>query len=104
MTTTESLRVHMSQVHKEALRAVPNALEGRRNIDMVVFGMEGVPQELIMENHAKRRRTMNNEDEVSTSSATGGGGGGGGGANPHNDNTVQRFFYHQQQQQLIIYQ
>jgi hypothetical protein len=41
------LSVHMNQVHKENLTHVENATTGRQNLDIEIFGMEGVPGEII---------------------------------------------------------
>jgi len=39
--------VHMNQVHKETLTHVENAIASRQGLDIEIFGMEGVPQEII---------------------------------------------------------
>ena len=49
MATVESLRIHLAQVHKEALKKVPNAVEGRDSIAVEVFGMDGVPDYLVLQ-------------------------------------------------------
>ena len=33
------------QVHKEKVDKVPNALPGRNNIEIEIYGMEGIPEE-----------------------------------------------------------
>ncbi|CAI6334891.1 unnamed protein product [Periconia digitata] len=50
LNTAGGLSVHMNQVHKENLTHVENAIPGRQNLDIEIFGMEGVPSE-IMEQH-----------------------------------------------------
>ena len=35
---------HFSQVHKETVSQVPNAVPGRNNIEVEIFGMEGIPE------------------------------------------------------------
>ncbi|KAJ3053475.1 hypothetical protein HK097_004189 [Rhizophlyctis rosea] len=45
LNTVGGLGVHMSQVHKETLTSVPNALEGRTGVELEIFGMEGIPEE-----------------------------------------------------------
>lgn len=47
LNTVGGLKVHMQQVHKEELHETPNALEGRKDLNLEIFGMEGVPQELV---------------------------------------------------------
>lgn len=44
------LVVHMMQVHKTNLKAVPNALPKRSDPELIIRGMSGVPTELIEEN------------------------------------------------------
>ena len=41
------LSVHMTQVHKESLGAIENALPNRSNLDVEIFGMEGIPQDVV---------------------------------------------------------
>ena len=45
--TCPGLSVHMNQVHKENLTHVENAIGGRQGLDIEIFGMEGVPSEII---------------------------------------------------------
>ena len=37
----------MTQVHKETLGAIENALPNRSNLDVEIFGMEGIPQDVV---------------------------------------------------------
>lgn len=37
----------MNQVHKENLTHVENAIPGRQGLDIEIFGMEGVPAEIV---------------------------------------------------------
>jgi hypothetical protein len=50
LNTAGGLSVHMNQVHKENLTHVENANPGRQGLEIEIFGMEGVPQE-ILEQH-----------------------------------------------------
>jgi len=43
--TAPGLAIHCSQVHKEEIKDVPNALPGRNNLEVEIYGMEGIPQE-----------------------------------------------------------
>lgn len=43
----------MNQVHKETLSQVENALPNRSGLDVEIFGMEGIPQE-VLEQHRNR--------------------------------------------------
>ena len=43
--TAPGLAIHCSQVHKEIVTKVPNAINGRDNIELEIYGMEGIPPE-----------------------------------------------------------
>ncbi|KAK4504524.1 hypothetical protein PRZ48_005440 [Zasmidium cellare] len=47
LNTIGGLRVHMQQVHKAELHEVPNANENRRDVNVEIFAMVGVPESLI---------------------------------------------------------
>ncbi|KAH0538993.1 hypothetical protein FGG08_004442 [Glutinoglossum americanum] len=47
LNTAGGLSVHMNQVHKETLTTVENALPNRANLDVEIFGMEGIPEEVL---------------------------------------------------------
>jgi hypothetical protein len=47
------LSVHMNQVHKENLEHVENALPNRQGLEVEIFGMEGIPTE-VLESHRNR--------------------------------------------------
>ena len=40
------LSVHMNQVHKESLTQVENALPNRQGLEVEIFGMEGIPEDV----------------------------------------------------------
>lgn len=44
----------MFQVHKEAIDKVPNSLPNRSNIEIEIYGMEGIPPEDVKE-HEKQK-------------------------------------------------
>ena len=46
-STAPALDTHMLQVHKEKLSRVPNAKAGRDGFDISIYGMDGVPIELV---------------------------------------------------------
>jgi len=56
LNTAGGLQVHLQQVHKATLTAVDNAIEGRQNISPEIFGMMGIPDELV---EAHRQRILN---------------------------------------------
>lgn len=41
--------IHVFQVHKESIDCVPHAKKGRDSFELEIFGMVGVPQELVQE-------------------------------------------------------
>ncbi|CAF0954682.1 unnamed protein product [Rotaria sordida] len=43
--TGPGLQIHSIQVHKENIDKVPNAIKGRDNIEIEIYGMEGIPEE-----------------------------------------------------------
>ena len=43
--TAPGLAIHCSQVHKETITKVPNAMPERETLDLEIYGMEGVPNE-----------------------------------------------------------
>jgi hypothetical protein len=47
------LSVHLNQVHKETLTQVENALPNRQGLEVEIFGMEGIPAE-ILDQHRNR--------------------------------------------------
>jgi hypothetical protein len=51
--TITGLSVHMTQVHKESLGAIEHALPNRAGLEVEIFGMEGIPEDVV---HAHRQR------------------------------------------------
>ena len=47
LNTAGGLGVHMNQVHKEPLTEVENALPNRVDAGIEIFGMEGIPEEIL---------------------------------------------------------
>lgn len=62
--------MHMSQVHKEQLTAIENALPNRAGLDVEIFGMEGVPEDVIQA-HNQRVLTQFQQAEAERRAATG---------------------------------
>lgn len=57
MVSTSGLVVHAQQVHKRAV-TVPNAIEGREDPGVDVFGMQGVPEAALNPTKPKRPRAQ----------------------------------------------
>ena len=47
--TAPGMVIHCHQVHKVDVKEVPNALPGREDPDIEIFGMAGIPDELLQE-------------------------------------------------------
>lgn len=60
----------MNQVHKETLSAVDNALPNRSNLDHEIFGMEGIPEDVVQA-HNQRILQQFYEAEAARRVATG---------------------------------
>ena len=72
----------MTQVHKETLDSIENALPNRSNLDVEIFGMEGVPADII-QTHNQRVLSQFHQAEAERRAATGNPGpGGAGGSGP----------------------
>lgn len=70
----------MSQVHKENLTAVDNALPNRAGLDIEIFGMEGIPEDIVQQ-HQQRVLTQFHQAQADRQAATGNNAGNGGGNN-----------------------
>ena len=66
-STAPALDTHVLQVHKNKLQRVPNAKAGRDTFDISIYGMDGVPIELInyklAEKVALKKKKLLKEDE-----------------------------------------
>lgn len=60
----------MSQVHKEQLTAVDNALSNRSSLEVEIFGMEGVPEDVI-QSHNQRVIAQFQQSEAERQAITG---------------------------------
>ena len=63
MTTLGALLTHARHVHKETLKAVPNAREGREDLSVQVYGMDGVPDDILEAPAGKRMRVHGHDDD-----------------------------------------
>lgn len=73
------LSVHMTQVHKETLTTIENALPNRSNLDVEIFGMEGIPEDVVG-SHNQRVISQFAQAEAERRAATGNPGPGGAGS------------------------
>lgn len=58
--TAPGLSIHCMQVHKEQIDKVPNSLPNRSNIEIEIYGMEGIPAD-DLKNH-ERQKNGNKSD------------------------------------------
>ncbi|MCJ1295435.1 hypothetical protein MMC34_006998 [Xylographa carneopallida] len=79
LNTAGGLSVHMTQVHKETLTTIENALPNRSNLDVEIFGMEGIPDDVVS-SHNQRVLSQFAQAEAERRAATGNPGPGGVGA------------------------
>ncbi|MCJ1264386.1 hypothetical protein MMC22_004257 [Lobaria immixta] len=78
LNTAGGLSVHMTQVHKETLTTIENALPNRSGLDVEIFGMEGIPEDIVT-SHNQRVITQFTQAEAERRAATGNPGPGGAG-------------------------
>ncbi|KAF3156422.1 hypothetical protein TWF225_008741 [Orbilia oligospora] len=70
LNTAGGLAVHMTQVHKETLKEVKNAIPGRESTDIEIFGMEGIPED-ILQTHQTRVLAQIHQKETERRAAQG---------------------------------
>lgn len=70
MSTAHALMNHMYQVHKETMKKVQNAKDGRDSIELAIYGMNGVPQDVIDQRN-EREAKKGSDDESSENSDAG---------------------------------
>lgn len=66
--TGPGLSIHCMQVHKETIDKVPNSLPNRSNIEIEIFGMDGIPPGEIREHERQKNggRSDSEDDEPVT--------------------------------------
>ncbi|KAF2545679.1 hypothetical protein F2Q70_00021388 [Brassica cretica] len=47
LSTASGMVIHVLQVHKENVTKVPNSKEGRDSIDIEIYGMQGIPPDVL---------------------------------------------------------
>ena len=70
LTMAPGLSVHLNQVHKETLTTIENALPNRSNLDVEIFGTEGIPPD-VADAHRQRVLTQYAQAEAERRAATG---------------------------------
>jgi hypothetical protein len=57
LSTAGGLVVHIVQVHKETIKKIPNAKPERESTEYEIYGMAGIPEEVLAERMSKRSAT-----------------------------------------------
>jgi len=75
--TGPGLAIHCMQVHKEKVDKVPNSLPGRNNIEIEIYGMEGIPEEDAKAHEKSKQgksegRNMGSDDDSQDGEPSGG--------------------------------
>ncbi|KAI1001526.1 hypothetical protein K3495_g6672 [Podosphaera aphanis] len=70
LNTAGGLSVHMNQVHKETLAKVDNSLPNRQGLEVEIFGMEGIPED-VAQSHNQRIIAVYYQAEAERRAATG---------------------------------
>ncbi|XP_055049439.2 BUB3-interacting and GLEBS motif-containing protein ZNF207a isoform X2 [Misgurnus anguillicaudatus] len=67
--TGPGLAIHCMQVHKETIDGVPNAIPGRTDIELEIYGMEGIPEKdmderrRVLEQKSQDQKKKQNQDD-----------------------------------------
>lgn len=61
--TGPGLSIHCMQVHKEAIDKVPNSMPNRSNIEIEIYGMEGIPAADLKEHERQKQGGPDSDDD-----------------------------------------
>lgn len=61
--TGPGLSIHCMQVHKETVDKVPNSLPNRSNIEVEIFGMDGIPAEDLRDHERQKNGGKSDSDD-----------------------------------------
>lgn len=59
----EGLSIHCMQVHKETIDKVPNSVPNRSNIEIEIFGMDGIPPEDLKEHERQKSGSTKSDSD-----------------------------------------
>lgn len=70
--TGPGLSIHCMQVHKETIDKVPNSFPNRSNIEIEIFGMDGIPADDLREHERQKTggKSESEDDEPSAAKRT----------------------------------
>ncbi|KAE9607501.1 putative transcription factor interactor and regulator LIM family [Lupinus albus] len=63
LSTAGGMAIHVLQVHKESVTMVPNAKPGRESTDIEIYGMQGIPPDVLASHYGE------DDDEVPSKAA-----------------------------------
>ncbi|KAI4313663.1 hypothetical protein L6164_026622 [Bauhinia variegata] len=63
LSTAGGMAIHVLQVHKESVTKVPNAKPGRESTDIEIYGMQGIPPDILASHYGEE------EDDVPSKAA-----------------------------------
>ncbi|KAG4305947.1 hypothetical protein PORY_000857 [Pneumocystis oryctolagi] len=64
LNTASGLAIHVVQVHKETITTVENAIPGRDSIDIEIYGMEGIPEDIVQLHYKRLMDKVLSHDHV----------------------------------------
>lgn len=67
LNTASGLAIHVIQVHKETISTVENAIPGRDSIEIEIYGMEGIPEDVIQSHYNRLMAEAQRHDSFSHS-------------------------------------
>ncbi|KAL6003816.1 Protein SUPPRESSOR OF FRI 4 [Asimina triloba] len=74
LSTAGGMAIHVLQVHKESVTKVPNAKPGRESTDIEIFGMQGIPPDVLAAHYGEDEEgpSKSAKVEIPTSGFVGG--------------------------------
>lgn len=64
LNTASGLAIHVVQVHKETISTVENAIPGRDSIEIEIYGMEGIPEDVIHSHYSRLMQEVQHRESV----------------------------------------
>ncbi|XP_042381687.1 protein SUPPRESSOR OF FRI 4-like isoform X3 [Zingiber officinale] len=58
LSTAGGMAIHVLQVHKEAVTKVPNAMADRDSTDIEIYGMQGIPPDILAAHYGEDEDTV----------------------------------------------
>ncbi|KAJ6802119.1 protein SUPPRESSOR OF FRI 4 [Iris pallida] len=64
LSTAGGMSIHVLQVHKESVTKVPNAKPERESTEIEIFGMQGIPPEILAEHYGEEEDASSKQAKV----------------------------------------